>query len=109
MKQILVILSVLLVSTFALAAEPAEPAQTQAICAEEAFQVAQILFAMNNKTDQGIEIESGQIVDFSHVEDGGYEVFEFIFKLNGEAHTPYRVTTSIKDCKVISFETPFAN
>lgn len=109
MKQYLVILSILLSSTFTFAAEEIEPTQAEPICTEQAFNAGQILFALNNKTDQGIQVESARIIDFAHVEDGGFEVYEFIFTLNSIAQTPYLVTTSIKDCKVISFETPFDN
>jgi hypothetical protein len=112
MKQILVILSSLLVSSFAFAADEVQPQQQQQyqpVCVNEAAQAAQILFSLNNGGVSEFNTEY-LMVDAAPVEEGGYEVFDFTMTLtDGTKSTPYRVTTAIAGCKVISFETPFAN
>lgn len=104
MKQILVILSALLVSSFAFSAEQQKPIQV--VCAAQAVKAAEALFTLNNKTTEFTS--EVQLVDIAHVEEGGYEVYDVIFTSQGVTHSPYRVTTNIDACLVISFEMPFA-
>ncbi|AZZ37015.1 hypothetical protein CIK05_09490 [Bdellovibrio sp. qaytius] len=113
MKQTLVILSTLLVSTFAFAADtveqPAEQQQYQPVCHNEAVQAAQVLFSLNNKTTVGLELKDVQIIDAANAPEGGYEVYDVVIALNGVTHSPYRITTSLKGCTILSFEMPFEN
>lgn len=105
MKQILVILSTLLLSSFAFSAEDAQK-PIQVVCVAEAVKAAEALFTLNNKTTEFTSAVS--LVDIAHVEEGGYEVYDVVFTSKGVEHSPYRVTTSIDACLVISFEMPFA-
>ncbi len=103
MKQILVILSTLLLSSFAFSAE--EP-PIQVVCVAEAVKAAEALFTLNNKTTEFTS--TVELVDIAHVQEGGYEVYDVIFTSKGVQHSPYRVTTNIDACLVINFEMPFA-
>lgn len=103
MKQILVILSTLLISSFAFSAEE-QPIQV--VCVAEAVKAAEALFTLNNKTTEFTS--TVELVDIAHVQEGGYEVYDVIFTSKGVQHSPYRVTTNIDACLVINFEMPFA-
>lgn len=105
MKQILVILSTLLLSSVAFSAEEQQK-PIQVVCVAEAVKAAEALFALNNKTTEFTS--TVELVDIAHVEEGGYEVYDVIFTSKGVQHSPYRVTTNIDACLVINFEMPFA-
>ncbi|WP_409477391.1 hypothetical protein [Pseudobdellovibrio sp. HCB154] len=114
MKQLLLIVSALFVTSFAFAAEeqPQQPAQPQqqpqVVCAEKSIQAAALLFQFNTQqtpTDYKVEL-----VDLAHAEEGGYEVYDVVLVVGELSSSPYRVTASINhNCKIISFETPFTN
>ncbi len=115
MKQLLLIVSTLLVTSFAFSAEeqpqqPAQPQQQQqpqVVCAEKAIQAAALLFQFNTQqtpTDYKVEL-----VDLAHAEEGGYEVYDVTLVVGELSSSAYRVTASIDNCKIISFETPFLN
>lgn len=111
MKQVLVILSTLLLSSVAFTADetPVQPQQQyQPVCLNEAAQAAQILFSLNN--GNVTEFNTEYIIVDANPEEGGYEVYDFTMTLpDGIKISAYRLTTSIKGCKVIDFETPFEN
>ena len=107
MKQLLLIVSALFVSSLAIAAEGQAQQQPQVVCAEKAVQAAALLFQFNTQqtpTDYKVEI-----VDMAPAEEGGYEVYDVTFVVGELSSTAYRVTASLNSCKIISFETPFAN
>ena len=111
MKQMLVILSALLLSNLAFAADDVQPQQQQyqPVCVQEAQNAAHVLFLLNQKLDQDAQVQlaGAQILDANPAAEGGYEVYEFIFSVNNLQSTPYRVTTLLNGCQVVSFETPF--
>lgn len=108
MKQLLLIASALFVSSLAFSAEgQPQQQQPQVVCAEKAVQAAALLFQFNTQqtpTDYKVEI-----VDMAPAEEGGYEVYDVVFVVGELSSTAYRVTASLNNCKIISFETPFAN
>ncbi len=108
MQQLLVIVSLVLGSTFAMAADPQpQQEQPQVVCAEKAVQAAALLFQFNTEqtpTDYKVEL-----VDLAHVEEGGYEVYDVVLIVGELSSSAYRVTAKLDGCKIISFETPFAN
>lgn len=106
MKQILVILSALLTTSFAFAAEePQKP--IQAICATQAVTAAEMLFKLNTKSEEFTS--KVELIDLAHVEEGGYEVYDVTFTAKDVTYSPYRITTNIDVCTIINFEMPFAN
>lgn len=117
MKQLLVIASTLFVTSFAFAQEvpkeqPAQPQQQaqqqpQVVCAEKAVHAAALLFQFN--TEQTPTDAKISLVDMAQVEDGGYETYDVILKVGELSSTAYRVTLKLDGCRVISFETPFAD
>lgn len=114
MKQLLLIVSALFVTSFAFSAEeqpqqpkPQQQQQPQVVCAEKAIQAAALLFQFNTQqtpTDYKVEL-----VDLAHAEEGGYEVYDVTLVVGELSSSAYRVTASINNCKIISFETPFTN
>lgn len=114
MKQLLLIVSALFVTSFAFSAEeqpqqpkPQQQQQPQVVCADKAIQAAALLFQFNTQqtpTDYKVEL-----VDLAHVEEGGYEVYDVTLVVGELSSSAYRVTASINNCKIISFETPFTN
>lgn len=116
MKQLLLIVSALFISSLAFSAEeqpqPQQPQQQQqqqpqVVCAEKAIQAAALLFQFN--TQQTPTDYKAEIVDLAHAEEGGYEVYDVILVVGELSSSPYRVTASLNNCKIIGFETPFAN
>lgn len=111
MKQMLVILSALILSSVSFAADEVKPEQQQyqPVCVQEAQNAAHILFLLNQKLDQTAQVQlaGANIIDANPAAEGGYEVYEFVFSVNNMTSTPYRVTTLLSGCQVVSFETPF--
>lgn len=107
MKQLLVIVSLLFVSVSAFSQEPQPQQQPQVVCAEKAVQAAALLFQFNTQqtpTDYKVDL-----IDLAHVEEGSYEVYDVVLVVGELSSSAYRVTAKIDGCKIISFETPFAN
>ena len=116
MKQLLVIVSSLFVSSFVFAQEkptqPAQPVQSnmqqpQVVCAEKAVHAAALLFQFN--TEQTPTDAKINLIDSAEIEEGGYEVYDVVLVVGDLSSTIYRVTLKLDGCKVISFETPFAD
>lgn len=105
MKLVFIILGALITTTPTFAAEDQKPVQV--VCAEKAQTAAEALFKLNT---QEVDFTSkAELVDLSHIEEGGYEVYDVIFTAKDITYSPYRMTTNIDACTVISFEMPFAN